>query len=80
MEKFEGKLEAVGRVGLRDNETKELIAVYPYKAIGTDSEIEEKVKFWFYQRGCEAENELLDYHVDSLNPAEIKNALEKFRD
>lgn len=29
--KLNGKLEASGRAGLRDKETKDLIAVYPYK-------------------------------------------------
>jgi hypothetical protein len=78
--KLHGKLEASGRAGLRDIETRDLIAVYPYKVTGTDEEIEEKVKYWFYQRDCSAEERLNRYFVDTLGPMEIKNSKEKFLD
>jgi len=78
--KFLGKFEAAGRVGLRDNETGELIRVYPYKVEGTDAEIEAKVRGWYYQMGCEAENKMENYSVDTLSPGELKNAQEKFLD
>lgn len=78
--KFQGKFEAAGRVGLRDNETRELIRVYPYKVEGTDAEIEAKVKSWYCQKGCEGENKIENYSVDSLNPGELKDAQEKFLD
>jgi hypothetical protein len=78
--KLHGKLEASGRAGLRDKETKDLIAVYPYKVTGTDKEIEEKVRYWFYQRDCSAEEQLGRYYVDTLAPIELKNSQEKFLD
>ena len=76
--KLKGKFEAAGRAGLRDKETKALIRVYPYKVEGTDQEIEEKVKFWFYQKDCGAEDQLGNYFVDTLTPVELKNSKEKF--
>lgn len=78
--KKSGKLEATGRVGLRDKGTGDIIAAYPHKAFGTDKEIEDKVKYWFYQRNCEAEQALERYYVDTLSPTEIRNSLEKFVD
>ncbi|MDP4183121.1 MAG: hypothetical protein Q8942_18785 [Bacillota bacterium] len=78
--KFKGKFEASGRVGLRDSKSRELVAVYPYKAEGADNEVEEKVRYWFYQRSCEAENQMDHYFVDTLNPVEFRNAQEKFLD
>ena len=78
--KLNGKLEASGRAGLRDRETKDLIAVYPHKVQGTDKEIEQQVKYWFYQKNCEAEEQLGNYYVDTLSPMELKNSQEKFVD
>ena len=78
--KLKGKLEASGRAGIRDKRSDELIAVYPHKVTGTDQEIEDKVKYWFYQRNCEAENQLENYYIDTLTPLELKNSQEKFED
>jgi hypothetical protein len=61
------------KVGLRDMETNRLIAVYPYKIEGSDEEIEDKVKFWFYQQSCSAEDKLRNSYVDALTPDEIKS-------
>lgn len=68
-----GRLEKAERVGLRDKQTGELIAVYPEKISGTDNEIEDKVKFWYYQQSCSAENILERSRVDTLNETELKN-------
>lgn len=68
-----GKFEGVENIGLRDKETGKLIAVYPYKAEGTDAEIEEKVKYWYYQKNCEAEEELKNAYVDVLTESELKS-------
>lgn len=67
------KLNNAKKVGLRDKETKKIVAVYPYKAEGSDSEIEEKVKFWFYQQSCSAEDQLRDLFVDVVNNEENNN-------
>jgi hypothetical protein len=61
------------KVGLRDMKTNRLIAVYPYKIEGSDEEIEDKVKFWFYQQSCSAEDKLRNSYVDALTPDEIKS-------
>jgi hypothetical protein len=61
------------KVGLRDKKTKKLIAVYPNKIEGTDNEIEDKVKFWYYQQSCSAEEKLRDSFVDSLTIEELKS-------
>ncbi len=61
------RLNDAEKIGLRDKETKEVVAVYPYKAEGSDKEIEDKVKFWFYQQSCSAEDQLRDLFVDVIN-------------
>lgn len=68
-----GKFEGVEKIGLREKETGKLIAVYPYEAQGTDAEIEEKVKYWYYQQSCEAEEELKNAYVDALTESELKS-------
>lgn len=68
-----GKYERAEKVGLRDRETKELIAVYPEKPEGTDREIEEKVKYWYYQKSCSAEEMLKTMYVDELTEHELKS-------
>ncbi len=78
--KLAGKFEAAGRAGIRDKETEELVAVYPYKVNGTDQEIERKVHNWFYERNNDKCIEVANYYVDTLNPIELKNAQEKFLD
>ena len=67
------RLNGVEKVGLRDKETNKLIAVYPHKVEGTDNEIEDRVKFWYYQQSCEAENRIENSFVDVLTPNELKN-------
>jgi len=57
---------------LRDKDTNKLVAVYPYSIEGSFHEVEEKVRFWFYQQSCSAENELKNYYVDTLTENEIK--------
>lgn len=68
-----GKFAGVEKLGLRDRETGKLIAVYPYKSEGTDAEIEEKVKYWYYQQGCENEEQLKNAYVDLLTENEMKS-------
>lgn len=57
---------------LRDKNTDKLIAVYPYSVEGNLQEVEEKVKFWFYQQSCSAENELDNYYVDIMTENELR--------
>jgi hypothetical protein len=59
-------------IGLRDKETGKPVAVFPKKAEGSDTEIEEKVKFWFYQQNCAAEEELKNLYVDALTAQETE--------
>ncbi len=68
-----GKFERFEKVGLRDRETKALIAVYPKKPEGTDEEVEAEVKYWYYQRSCNAEEELQGLFVDHLTEHELKS-------
>lgn len=67
------KFENIEKVGLRDKSTKKLIAVYPHKPEGTDAEIERKVKDWYYQQSCSAEEQLRSAYVDTLTDIEIKS-------
>ncbi len=71
------KFDLRSRIGLRDKETKEIVAVYPDPIVGTDKEIEDKVKFWFYQQNCAAEDKLKDYYVDNLTENEEKRYNQK---
>ena len=57
---------------LRDKNTDKLIAVYPYSVEGNLQEVEDKVKFWFYQQSCSAENELDNYYVDIMTENELR--------
>lgn len=59
-------LNKAEKVGLRDRETRKLIAVYPHKPEGSDTEIEDKVKYWFYQQNCAAEDQLRNCFVDAV--------------
>lgn len=58
-------------VGLRDQDTNKLVAVYPYAVEGSESDIEDKVKFWFYQQSCSAEDDLRSLYVDNLTDREL---------
>jgi len=68
MKHFEGN----SHVGLREKETGKLVAVYPETLDGNDREIENKVKFWYYQQSCSAEDNLKNLYVDTLTDKEIK--------
>jgi hypothetical protein len=67
-----GKFQGIQKIGLRDNATKKLIAVYPKKTEGTDAEIEKSVKDWYYTTSCAAEDDLLNAYVDFLTEDELK--------
>ena len=67
-----GKFANAEKVRLRNKETQKLIAVYPFKAEGTDDEISETVRDWFYKQSCAAEDRLLTAYVDVLTEAELK--------
>lgn len=67
-----GKLTGADKIGLRDKDSKELIAVYPYKSEGTDVEIEKSVRDWYYQQSCEAEEIMRNAYVDILTDTEMK--------
>lgn len=66
------KFQDAKKIGLRNKQTNELVSVYPKRIEGTDAQIEENVKFWFYQQSCSAEEELKNLYVDVLTPAEIE--------
>lgn len=68
-----GKFESATTVGLRNKETEKLIAVYPFKAEGSDEEITKKVADWYYMQHCSAEDELRNAYVDILTEAEAKS-------
>jgi hypothetical protein len=59
-------------VGIRDKDTNRLIVFYPEKVSGTDEEIENKVKFWYYQKDCGAEHRLEHYYVGNLTTNELQ--------
>jgi hypothetical protein len=61
------------KVGLRDKNTRELIAVYPFPPIGEDAEIEKAVRDWYYQQSCAAEDKLLSSFVDVLTAQETRS-------
>lgn len=67
------KFESAEKLGLRDKATKNLLVVYPYKAEGTDAEINKIVRDWYYQQSCAAEDQLLTAYVDVLTDFEIKS-------
>ncbi len=66
------KLEGVPRIGLKDKDTKKVIAVYPQKAEGTDAQIEKSVKDWYYTTSCSAEDVLTNAFVDKISKDELK--------
>ena len=69
-----GKFEGAEKIGLRDKETKKIIAVYPSKPVGTDAEIKKAVTDWYYKQNCSAEEELRTAYVDLLTENEIKSS------
>jgi len=68
-----GKFQGNQKIGLRDNQTKKLIAVYPKKTEGTDAEVEKSVKDWYYTTSCAAEDVLLNAYVDFVTEDELKH-------
>ncbi|WP_024833396.1 hypothetical protein [Ruminiclostridium josui] len=68
-----GRFEGAEKVGIRDKETRKLLAVYPYKIDGTDEEIEKTVKDWYYKQSCISEEFLLRSYVDELTEHELKS-------
>jgi len=60
------KYQNAEKIGLRDKQTNEVVAVYPKRIEGTDAEIEDNVKFWFCQQSCSAEEVLKNLYVDVL--------------
>lgn len=68
-----GKFENASAIGLRNKETDKLIAVYPFKAEGSDEVITKKVTDWYYMQDCSAEEELKNAYVDVLTEAEAKS-------
>ncbi|MCX8128575.1 MAG: hypothetical protein N3I35_00555 [Clostridia bacterium] len=75
MTRFQGSVN----VGLREKGTDKLVAVYPHKLEGSDNEIENRVKFWFYQQSCSAENKLQECYVDVVSEDEIKERKDHLR-
>ena len=67
------KYQNAENIGLREKGTGKAVAVFPKKAEGTDAEIEEKVRFWFYQQSCSAEEELKNMVVDILTAQEAES-------
>jgi len=68
-----GNFESAVKLGLRDKESNRILAIYPYKAEGTDAEINKIVRDWYYQQSCAAEDQLLTAYVDVLTDYEIKS-------
>jgi hypothetical protein len=66
-----GRFEGAKYVGLRDRNTKEVIAVYPKTVKGTDAQVEKSVMDWYYTTSCEAENILLNAYVDVIKKDEL---------
>lgn len=61
------------KVGMRDIETDKLIAVYPYKLVGTQAEIEKAVRDWFYKQSCSAEEVMEKSYVGILTEEELES-------
>lgn len=69
MSKYENALN----IGLREKGSGNPVVIFPKKIIGTDAEIEEKVKFWFYQQDCSAEEKLKNLYVDILTAQDVES-------
>ena len=68
-----GKFEQAKIVGLREKESKKLLAIYPFEVKGSDEEIEKTVRDWYYKQSCQAEDQLLTAIVDTLTEQELKH-------
>ena len=60
------------RVGLRNKETRELIAVFPQNVSGTMQEVQKQVFDWYYRTSCSAEEIMRNCIVDDLSENELK--------
>lgn len=67
------KFEKAEKIGLRSKETGKLMVVYPFKAVGTDPEIDSTVRNWYYKQTEKAEEALRHAFVDVLTDTELKN-------
>lgn len=65
--------EIIGKitVGLRNEETHDIIAVYPERVDSLNDEIIKKVKDWYYIQGCANEENLIHSYVDILRGSEL---------
>ncbi len=61
------------RVGLRNKETRELIAVFPGNVSGTLHDVQKEVFDWYYRTSCSAEEILRECIVDDLSENELKS-------
>ena len=68
-----GNFESAEKLGLREKEPNKVLAIYPYKAEGTDAVINKFVRYWYYRQSCATEDQLLTAYVDVLTNAEIKS-------
>ena len=60
------------RVGLRNKETREMIAVFPENVSGTMRDVQKEVFDWYYKTSCSAEEIMLECIVDKLSENELK--------
>lgn len=67
------KYQNAANIGLRERGTGKPMALFPKKANGTDEEVEEQVKFWYYQQDCSAEENLKNLYVDLLSAEEAES-------
>jgi hypothetical protein len=60
------------RVGLRNKETGDMIAVFPDRVTGTMHDVQKTVFDWYYRTSCSAEEIMRDCIVDDLSENELK--------
>lgn len=60
-------------VGIRENGTNKLISVYPYKIDNFNTRVKDEVMAWYYQKNCEAEENMENCFVDVLSEKELKS-------
>lgn len=58
-------------VGLRNNETHDITAIYPERVDSLNDEIKKKVKDWYYMQNCANEETLIHSYVDILRESEL---------
>ena len=69
MKKYIGEIH----LGIRNRDTRELIAVYPHKVDGNEKDVDQKVFDWYYKQNCGAEEILRNSYVDALTEQESKS-------